>query len=347
MLARSMRWGLVFAVVVSLLATPAFAEEAQAPVQADDRFGVILTGASEDGVPAEQNAAAVLQTLGLSWWYTFSPGASPLRGTNQVLLARPTADPDPAALAARASAQPGSVWLLGNEPNVPGQDNLDPGAFATWYHNATLAIRSVDPTATLVGPNPLNFDFTCTACAGYTSGHDWSDQFLAAYRNAYHEDPPIDVWGAHVYDVDWAHPPLVHTQRSWDQLEATRTWLDADPALASKPIWLTEFGVIFGFDTYVGRQVDGQTLIAPGGPWREDMVGGYVRDMAGWLTTRGAELGIQRWFLYSALPAREPYQTDPAGVALLGGPSTALALTPEGQAYVGTAVQAGQTPASD
>ncbi len=328
-----MRWfGPLLALLLGVLPVSTWAQTAPS---VDDRFGVILAGLSDDGLPAESRAADVLGVLGLHWWYAFSPGSATVPGTHRVQMARPS--DAPIDLAARARGVPGSAWILGNEPNVPGQDDILPEVFAAWYHDATYAIRAVDPLARFVGPNGLNWDFTCTGCGGYTSTHDWSDLFLEAYRAAYGEPPLLDAWGLHVYDVDWANPPLVHTERSLAQIEGARVWLDEQPDLAGKPIWVTELGVIFGYDSYSVAQVGSATVVAPRGPWRQDAVEGFVADMVGWLTTRGAELGVERWFLYSALPAREPYQAGPAGVALLRGPADALAPTPEGQLYLQTA----------
>jgi hypothetical protein len=299
----------------------------------DDRFGVIVSGASEDGVPAEWRADDILRMLGLRSWYSFSPGTeSSVPGAQQIELARPPADPG--NLAERAKRHPGAYWILGNEPNVPAQDDIDPSTFATWYHDATFAIRDSDPTARFVGPNGLNWDFTCTACAGYTSTHDWSDGFVDAYSAAYGEVPLVDVWGMHVYDVDWTSPPLVNTGIGAEQIENARGWLDSHPGLAGKPIWVTEFGVIFSFDSYRIGQVNGRSVITPTGERRQAAMDGYVREMVGWLTSRGTELGVQKWFFFSALPIREPYQTQPAGIALLQGPSEALSLTSEARVYL-------------
>jgi hypothetical protein len=295
-----------------------------------------MSGASEDGVPAEARPDDILRMLGLRSWYSFSPGTTAsVPGAQQIELARPPVDPD--SLAERAQAHPGASWILGNEPNVPAQDDMAPSVFAAWYHDATFAIRGADPTARLVGPNGLNWDFTCTACAGYTSTHEWSDAFLDAYTAAYGEAPLVDVWGMHVYDVDWTSPPLVNSAIGAEQIENARGWLDSHPSLQGKPIWVTEFGVIFGFDSYRVGQVNGQTVVVPTGTRDQAAMDGYVREMVGWLTSRGTDLGVQKWFFFSALPIQEPYQTQPAGIALLRGSSESLALTSEARVYLGLA----------
>lgn len=308
---------------------------------ADPRFGVAIAGLTDDGAAAEQIAPDVLRALGVSWWYTYAP-APPIPGTHRLELTRPPSVGTD--LAARAQANPGAYWLMGNEPNVPGQDNVTPAAFATWYHDTAQAILAADPSAHFVGPNLLNWDVTCTGCEGYTTAHVWSDSFLAAYQAQYGAAPRIDVWGMHVYDLDWENPPLIHTQTSFDQIQSARAWLDAQPTLANTPIWITEFGVIFGYDGYSVTQSNGQSMISPVGPFRQDLVNGYVGDMVSFLTSQGPDLNVQRWFIFSALAAREPYQTTYAGVALLHGPKGALQLTAPGQIYVSAAQGALPTP---
>jgi len=332
-----MRWLLIVTLLLStsVTAVPVAADQEPAST-VDERFGVIVSGATDDGVTAEASADDILRRLGLRTWYSFSPGTEAnVPGVQQIELARPPADPW--SLADRAQRHPGAHWLLGNEPNVPAQDNLSPADYAAWYHDVTFAIREADPTAKFVGPNGLNWDFTCTACAGFTSTHDWSDGFFDAYLSTYGEAPLIDIWGMHVYDVDWSNPPLVNSNLGAEQIEAARGWLDSRPELVGKPIWVTEFGVIFGFDSFRIGDVGGRSMVIPVGPRRQDAIDAYVRDMVSWLKSRGSDLGVQKWFFFSALPITEPYTTRPAGIALLQGPSEALALTDEARVYLSMA----------
>src|SRR5206468_4012106 len=127
----------------------------------DPRFGVVMTGGLDKLSTSKVTAA--LDALGATSWYTFdgSVGVTP----GQVGLVRPGTDMD--RLAALARAAPGSAWLIGNEPNVPGQDNMDPARYVEFLRRVSTTLREVDPSAILVGPNVLNWDVTCTGCPGF------------------------------------------------------------------------------------------------------------------------------------------------------------------------------------
>jgi hypothetical protein len=92
------------------------------------------------------------------------------------------------ALAAIASANPGSLWLVGNEPDVKWQDNVEPAPYARLYHEAYVAIKTADPTAQVsIGgvaqPTPLRLRYL--------------DQVLAAYKEQFGAGMPVDVWNVH------------------------------------------------------------------------------------------------------------------------------------------------------
>src|SRR5207249_4670288 len=161
--------------------------------------------------------------LGAGTWYSYDGGPSGVAG--QVRLVQPGADLTAAANQAKAS--PGTPWMTSNEPNVPGQDNITPQLYSDFLKQASTAIKGADPTAVLVGPNVLNWDVTCTGCAGYPSGHSWSDQFLADYRSRYGA-LPLNVWGMHAYSLDYEHLPLTDAGTDQAQLVGARTWLDAN-----------------------------------------------------------------------------------------------------------------------
>jgi hypothetical protein len=60
---------------------------------------------------------------------------------------------DRAAMRQWAATHPGHVWLLGNEPNVAGQDACGaPAACGATWRAQMAAIRAGDPTAMFIGP---------------------------------------------------------------------------------------------------------------------------------------------------------------------------------------------------
>jgi len=87
-----------------------------------------------------------------------------------------------------AKSNPGSLWLIGNEPDVKWQDNVSPALYAKLYHQAYKAIKSADPTAKVaIGgvsqPTPLRLKYL--------------ELILQAYREQFGEEIPVDVWNVH------------------------------------------------------------------------------------------------------------------------------------------------------
>ncbi|MCL4532294.1 MAG: glycoside hydrolase family 44 protein [Actinobacteria bacterium] len=296
----------------------------------DPRFGVVVAGPGTDD---PTYVASSLAALGAGSWYSF-PG-SPARVPGRVELVRPGADLD--ELSSRARANPGTAWLIGNEPNVPGQDDLQPAAYADFLRKVSTAIKGADPTAVLVGPNVLNWDATCTSCPGFPAGRAWSEAFLNSYQERY-GPLPLDVWGIHAYSLDWDHLPLVNAAADQAQVTGAREWLDSRGLQLH--LWLTEFGVIWGFDGVQWVERDGKSVAVPVGSFRDDLVGGYVDEMLSWLSRSSLDGLVDRWFLYATAPPPEPYASTTAGISLLQ-PGT-LTLTPFGERY---RTRAGAAPA--
>ena len=183
---------------------------------------------------------------------------------------------EPAAteLRARAARHPGAAWVIGNEPNTSLQDNLSPPAYAAFFDRVVTAIRAGDSSARIVAPNTLNFDFRCRGCAGDDlTGREWIDGFRAAYRELRGTEPPIDIWGIHAYEIDWIDPPMTDVSVMQAQLEGLRAYLDSIPEQRGRPIWLTEFAIIWGYDDWRFTEgPDGELLVAPAGRFRADLV---------------------------------------------------------------------------
>ena len=287
----------------------------------DPRFGVVIAGPNTED---PSFLAATLEALGAGSWFSFAGNRANVTG--RVELVRPGADLKD--LTTRARARPGGAWLIGNEPNVPGQDDLQPGAYADFLAQVSDAIRSADPTAVLVGPNVLNWEKTCTGCPGFGQGRSWSEAFLAAYQERYGK-VPLDAWGIHTYSLDWDNLPLTDAAADHAQLISTRTWLDARGLRL--PLWLTEFGVIWGFEGIEWVDQGGRRTARPVGQFRADLVGNYLDSMLAWLTGSGGQARVERWFLYATAPPPEPYATEMAGIALME--PGRLILTPFGERY--------------
>ena len=154
-----------------------------------------------------------------------------------------------------AQANPGSLWLIGNEPDVKWQDNVTPERYATVYSELHAAIKAADPTAQVaIGgvsqPTPLRMAYL--------------DRVLAAYRAQFGAEMPVDVWNVHAFilreergswgvdippGMDVAQGQLYEIADHKDmeifrrQITDFRRWM-AERGLRDKPLIVTEYGIL-------------------------------------------------------------------------------------------------------
>lgn len=129
--------------------------------------------------------------LNLGWYTNWRADAAParpcgieyvqmLRVSDGAVLGRrehpdpPTYPPASEALATIVAANPGSLWLVGNEPDCIWQDNVLPQNYAIDYHEAYAAIKALDPSATvsaggIVQPTPLRLQYLDAVAGAVTS----------------------------------------------------------------------------------------------------------------------------------------------------------------------------------
>src|SRR5207248_9072044 len=148
-----------------------------------------------------------------------------------------------------------------------------------------------------------------------------ADQFVTDYQSR-DGRVPFDVWGIHVYQLNWKHPlPMIDAPGDQAQLIATRQWLDAKGL--ALPIWLTEFGVLWAYDgvdwqplSYSVRCTgpDQGRCAVPVGPRRTDLLNDYLDQMFRWLTTTGQTRRIERWFVLADHPQPEWWGTGRRGI---------------------------------
>ncbi len=295
----------------------------------DPSYGVVVTTL---GPP--ETIRQVLDQANLRWWYQYQPQDGPAPYHQVQLVSTRTGAWDVDAIRSRAAARPSSYWLVGNEPNVPGQDDISPEAYAVAFAQIVGAIKDGDPEARIVAPNVLNWEETCLACPGITRGREWADRFLSAYQRMYGGPPPIDVWGIHPYQVDWVHLPQTDADHVRRELVAMRAYLDSDPSQRDKPIWVTELGVLWGYDGLVWMEESpGVWKALPVGSYREDLLEAWLGELLDWLESEGRALGVERWFLYSTSAQPEPYSPVGSGLYLLDGEGPGAGLTRIGLLY--------------
>jgi hypothetical protein len=156
-------------------------------------------------------------------------------------------------------ANPGSYWLVGNEPDVRWQDNVTPQRYAEIYHDVYTFIKERDPEAKLViggvtQPTPLR--------------RAYLDVVLDTYEERYGEKMPIDVWNVHAFTLreerdSWGVdiPPgmaddlaIEYEIDDHDDLEILRqnlidfrAWM-ADRGYGDKPLIISEYGILMPED---------------------------------------------------------------------------------------------------
>ena len=216
--------------------------------------------------------------LHIGWYSDWSTSLEPLQpgGLEYVQLIwvdqghwKISEDPDQlAALRVRVDANPGTVWMIGNEPecpNLPGGGRSTPEQYAAVYHELYEYIKLRDPSAQVaiggvVLPTPLRLK--------------WLDRVLDYYKTTYGEAMPVDVWTIHLLilpEMSRRCPPQVCGDSLWgagipvgldepygllynvvDTWDITifrglvrdfRVWMNARGE-RNKPLWITEYGVL-------------------------------------------------------------------------------------------------------
>jgi hypothetical protein len=272
---RFKRLGLLAMVVglASLLAWPSLRAPAQAQgAFANCRLGVAVLRPLTD---------YVYTPLNLGWYVSYSTSQSPLEpgevefaqtvrvhqaktGSCRDCYITPysyTLSPGPTTLRNMVLANPGSTWLIGNEPDRRdwsggGQDEIVPELYAQAYHQASQIIRQADPTAKVgiggvVQATPLRLKYL---------DRIWNE-YQRLYGRRLGDD--VDVWNTHTFVLnerknDWgAEIPAGLSDTSGlsvkpsdnDRLDIfqqeiirLRTWM-RDKGERNKPLYITEFGI--------------------------------------------------------------------------------------------------------
>ena len=190
--------------------------------------------------------------------------------------------PSRSTIVAAAQANPGSLWLIGNEMDrrdwclawqsfpwtcVPGtasigQDEMLPEVYAEAYHELYNLIKGADPTAQVaiggvIQPTPLRLQYL--------------DIVWNSYQSKYGTTMPVDVWNVHnfimkeylndfgasippglpgnpqvgvTYSTDWTHVDMGIFN---EQIRRFRQWMK-DKGQQNKPLIVSEYGVLYFHD---------------------------------------------------------------------------------------------------
>jgi hypothetical protein len=228
-----------------------------------ERFGVGVSGNLSAAIGEFD-----LGRLSMGWYLDWRVQVRPLRpyGLAYWQMVRVSGQgyaPDAATIRAAAAANPGSTWLIGNEPDVRWQDGVTPERYAQVYGELYRLLKEVDPTCRVaIGgvsqPTPLRLAYL--------------DRVLEAYRARYEGSMPVDVWNVHGFLLreerdSWGVdiPPgfgertgVLYEIEEHDDLEAFRAqilafrrWMAAR-GQRDRPLVVSEYGILmpsdYGFD---------------------------------------------------------------------------------------------------
>ncbi|MFN2291968.1 MAG: hypothetical protein ACK2UC_12315 [Anaerolineae bacterium] len=200
--------------------------------------------------------------LKAGWYVDFTATSSPPAGMDRALILRvhPGYTVDASTLGPLIEANPGAMWLIGNEPDCIWQDNVYPEEYARIYHDLYTFIKNRDRTSQvaaggIVQPTPLRLEYL--------------DRVLTAYQNQYGQSLPLDLWHIHNAILNeqrggWGAgiPPGIEVDEgvlrdlytdndNMDYFEAqvwaVRQWM-ADHGYGGYPLIITEFGVLLPDD---------------------------------------------------------------------------------------------------
>jgi hypothetical protein len=201
-----------------------------------------------------------LEQLGAGWYLPCRHGENPLASLGMecaqlVVVTGSAFRPEAGVLQEIARREPGKLWFVGNEPDVIWQGNATPQEYAKAYHDVVLLLKEADPTCQVaIGAisqvTPLRLRYL--------------EAVLAAYREAYGQPMPVDIWNIHLailreergkWGVDI--PPGMPDDTGLlyeikdnanieilkDQVFTFRRWM-AGRGLRNSPLIVTEFSVL-------------------------------------------------------------------------------------------------------
>lgn len=280
-------------------------------------FGVSYTG----GEPTQYD----IEPLNAGWFWDWSArtqSSLPELEYMRTIHTKPqgedgyTISPTGTVLLDLIAANPGTTWLIGNEPDCVWMDNVRSEIYAQAYHDAYYFIKNADPTAkiaagSIVQPTPQRMTYL--------------DRVLAAYESHYGEPLPADLWAIHNYTLcencwpypkagepfawgacrvpDWPSGSSMDTfysvedhyelEHFAERIIVMREWM-AEHGYRNMPLIITEYGILF----YDGL-VKGKTA--------QDTID-FMNTTFDWMrTARDPEIGfpaddgklVQRWAWFS------------------------------------------------
>jgi hypothetical protein len=292
-------------------------------LSARDRFGFGVAISPVDRYDVDQ--------LHAGWYLNWGADPEPERPggmefAQMVRVRGGSASPSGQDLDRIARANPGSLWLIGNEPDVLSQDSVEPDEYARIYHDVYTLLKGADPTCRVaIGgvtqPTPLRLQYL--------------DMVLDAYRDLYGQTIPVDVWNVHAFILreergSWGVdiPPGMSVDQGrlfemedhddveifQQQIMDFRGWM-AEKGERDKPLIVSEYGI----------------LLPPEYGFSPERVKAFLyASFDFFLTATDADVGypadgnrlVQRWLWYSlsdtVYPAGNLFDPDTGQITPLG-----------------------------
>ena len=200
--------------------------------------------------------------LGAGWYHNYGVRLSPYRpgGIRYHQMVRASIDRSnlDQVLASKIRNNPGSLWILGNEPDRYGQDGQTPAQYAAFYHDLYTYIRTIDPTsriavAGIVQPTPIRLRYL--------------DMVLSSYAQQFGGPMPVEIWDIHNFilpeECGWGAsiPPGLEGYRNEAvpcpatlddhgdlnifkaQIRTFRQWMK-DRGYRNTPLIVSEYGIL-------------------------------------------------------------------------------------------------------
>ena len=253
----------------------AYLPTVQSPL-ADQRFGVV--GVGLDG----PHRKPILDSLRVSSYYLYEWGElAPDRDTIQ-MVGRDYIGEN--GLEDFIRSHPGLYWQIGNEPNVPNQDNLSPADYAQKHRYWTKRIKAIDPSAKILNGGIANWPDVVGVSGAAVS---YIKEFRESYWMMFGEYPQVDVWSIHAYPpfryVDGQRRSICDTAAPKRFIQEAAEYLRGVGEYG--PIWLTEFGMEWGDDS-------------------DECMGRFMTDMVHWLKQTDY---VSRWYWFAVNPREDGF----------------------------------------
>lgn len=146
---------------------------------------------------------------------------------------------NPTQFANWIKAHPGKVWILGNEPDHPQQDDMSQSQCAKMFKTYRDFILKYDPSARLA----IGGITGGSTAAKLTYSKSWLQSLLNSYKSQYNTPMPIDIWNVHSYaggyqaeDPDKIINEFIQPFVNWVHT------VDSG-AYSNSEVWITEFPI--------------------------------------------------------------------------------------------------------